>query len=1212
MPTHIRRIALTCFSFWFAAGLVNLQQLCSQETADAIQVQAEVTEAPDELTPQALAPVLAQSEPTQPLVPPQTVLPATTASSSTASVTPPAVEATNAARPPVTRVEVQARAKQIAEDAAIAEELKSECAKRFQSALDWLTMADEATGKAKQYEAEADQAPQQIQAAKEAVAQAIAEQPIMVPPDATLAQLEQLRTQAEVDANEAKNQVNRREEEITRRGDRKAELTRLTEETRQRLTEAEKQVLAGGATSDAPELAAARRTELDARIQSLQAQLTLYRAELRRSEARTELLPLLRDNERRQSNIRDKQLAAWQQLVAQRRKEESEQQAIAARKQVQVTIPALREIAEQTSQLAEARRNLSELLTKRSAEAQDTGNQLRNLKNRFDQAREKVSKGGQSTTVGLLLRKLREQIPSVRQYELLLRNITTELPSVDLSQMEYHEQRADLSDLESQVQQITLTLSVVPTAPFPVSMETAVRELLVAKRDVLDELLREQERYLGTLAQLAMDYEELITETRAINQYIDEHVLWIRSAERIGIADFLAARDALLSLAHPHSWYDAVRSAGLDTLRRPVRAACVGLVLLLTLVFQKRLNRQITQLCARRAGNVLIQFRPTITALFLAAITRTPGPLLLIFIGRRMVMSEQATELGYALGQSLIYSAIVWWCASYMRYLCRSEGIAETHFDWPYQGVRLIRRKIGTLTLLGLPLAACVVFASQYPLADWSESLGRLAFMVLMILLANFWHALLGSREHVLREYVAKFPGGWVDRVRQVMHVCGILVPVLLATLAAIGYYYSAQQLALRLQMTFGLVMALVLAHSLLSRWFLVKRRLLSIQQYRQRQLLQQQQQDAPPESSEISGLAIDKVTAEQQDLAKIHDQLRMLLRHAALAVVLVGGWFIWSDVLPALKILDRVEFWRTPAEVVEITQTPEGESLHTAHTVYKVTTLRHALFAGLTLIGTYFLGSNIPALLQITILNRLPFDRGGRHAISVLTRYVVAMTGVLLAFRTMSIGWSSVQWLAAAITFGLGFGLQEIFANFVSGVILLFERPIRLGDVITLGDVTGTVTNIRIRATTVTDWDRKELIVPNKELITGRLLNWTLSDTTNRLVIQIGVAYHSDADLTRQLLLQTVQAHPNVLREPAPSALFDSFGESTLNFQIKAYLASLEVRQTTQHELNTALHRCLTEAGIEIAFPQRDINVHFVDPAAKQVLEQKKKQHAA
>ena len=191
-----------------------------------------------------------------------------------------------------------------------------------------------------------------------------------------------------------------------------------------------------------------------------------------------------------------------------------------------------------------------------------------------------------------------------------------------------------------------------------------------------------------------------------------------------------------------------------------------------------------------------------------------------------------------------------------------------------------------------------------------------------------------------------------------------------------------------------------------------------------------------------------------------------------------------------------------------------------------------------------------------------------------------------------MGISWASYQWLVAAVTVGLGFGLQEIFANFVSGLIVLFEQPIRVGDVVTIGDVTGVVSRIRMRATTVTNWDHQDFIVPNKEFITGRLLNWTLSNTINRVVITVGVAYGTEPNLVRRILLDIAQRHPLVLDDPEPTVTFAEFGESTLNIVLRCYLPDLEHRLATIHELNTAAQKELNAAGVVFAFPTREVYI--------------------
>jgi potassium efflux system protein len=184
------------------------------------------------------------------------------------------------------------------------------------------------------------------------------------------------------------------------------------------------------------------------------------------------------------------------------------------------------------------------------------------------------------------------------------------------------------------------------------------------------------------------------------------------------------------------------------------------------------------------------------------------------------------------------------------------------------------------------------------------------------------------------------------------------------------------------------------------------------------------------------------------------------------------------------------------------------------------------------------------------------------------------------------------VQWLVAAISVGLGFGLQEIFANFVSGLIILFERPIRVGDVITIADVSGVVSRIRMRATTIVDGDRKELIIPNKDVITGKVLNWTLSDEVNRIQIAIGIAYGSDTQRAAELLLGAAQNHRDVLKDPPPKVTFEAFGESSLRFVLRCFLPNLDSRSHAVHELNMEIERKFRENAIEIAFPQHDIHV--------------------
>jgi potassium efflux system protein len=256
-------------------------------------------------------------------------------------------------------------------------------------------------------------------------------------------------------------------------------------------------------------------------------------------------------------------------------------------------------------------------------------------------------------------------------------------------------------------------------------------------------------------------------------------------------------------------------------------------------------------------------------------------------------------------------------------------------------------------------------------------------------------------------------------------------------------------------------------------------------------------------------------------------------------------------------------------------------------------------LLALLALVLTALVARNIPGLVEITLVRNLTADPGVRYAAACLAQYTAVALGVVWIAQILALDWSRLGWILAALSVGLGFGLQEIVANFVCGLVLLFERPIRVGDVVTVGTVTGTVSKIRIRATTITDWDRKEFVVPNKQFITGQVLNWTLTNTTNRLVLNISAAYGSDPARVRGVLEEIVSAQPDVLADPQPLVTLERLGESSLEFTIRCFLAKLDRRLSVTHEILAEVTRRFRAEGIEIPFPQREVHLQTRTPAA-------------
>jgi potassium efflux system protein len=274
----------------------------------------------------------------------------------------------------------------------------------------------------------------------------------------------------------------------------------------------------------------------------------------------------------------------------------------------------------------------------------------------------------------------------------------------------------------------------------------------------------------------------------------------------------------------------------------------------------------------------------------------------------------------------------------------------------------------------------------------------------------------------------------------------------------------------------------------------------------------------------------------------------------------------------------------------------------------FRAVTLADLIVALVILMMTVLATRNLPGTLQAVLLQRTRLAPGEINAISTIVQYTVAVIGAVLIFRIIGIGWGNVQWLVAALGVGIGFGLQEIVANFISGLILLFERPIRVGDMVTVGDMSGTVHRIRIRATAITGWDRKECIIPNKEFVTGRLVNWTLTDSILRVEIPVGIAYGSDTEKAKERMLEVARRNEKVVQDLPPSVLFMGFGASSLDFELRVFTKA-ETRLAVQDELNMAVDKAFREAGIEIAFPQQDIHIRSVEdafPIATQETEEK------
>ncbi len=236
-----------------------------------------------------------------------------------------------------------------------------------------------------------------------------------------------------------------------------------------------------------------------------------------------------------------------------------------------------------------------------------------------------------------------------------------------------------------------------------------------------------------------------------------------------------------------------------------------------------------------------------------------------------------------------------------------------------------------------------------------------------------------------------------------------------------------------------------------------------------------------------------------------------------------------------------------------------------------------------------------IKGQLENNWLPKTTIERGGREAVVTITGYVIFLIAILVALSVAGFDFGNIAIIAGALSVGIGFGLQNIVNNFVSGLILLFERPIRRGDWVQVGTTEGYVQEIRIRSTRIQTFDRSDVIVPNSELISNQVTNFMLGDIRGRAIVRVGVAYGSDVEKVRDILMRVAEEHELVVKDgtsPEPAVLFRGFGDSSLDFELRVHLYEIDRRLSTISDLNFAIDRAFREEGVEIPFPQRDLHV--------------------
>jgi potassium efflux system protein len=944
--------------------------------------------------------------------------------------------------------------------------------------------------------------------------------------------------------------------------------------------------------------------------------------ELRSYDTRKPLLERRRAYRDRRIDVETRNAEALQRVIGEKQlaaARAAEQQAARQVEEAAGSHPAVQAVLAANIALASETTELIDTAKKAAAERIGTEGDLTKWRTAYDRSRARVQRAGLSNVIGQHLRSQRVRLPdandlrqkmAVRERELsrLVNRAEDQLLLVERladgeidREVDERLQRwaADLPDDKRQVEEIRAEL----------------RAALIQQRETAAGLYAAINEYLdGTLLDLQNAQRDLYELVESYTDFIDERVLWIRSADVIDLADLLQTRDTLLRIVDSDEWLLVTRRISADMLRNVgLYVFAVGLIGALV-ALRRAMRRRLVQLAEQTKRYTTDRFSLTLLALPYTFMLAATLPAALWFISWRCGLAASGTALGVGLSDGFGRVAELLLLLELVRMICRPKGLGEAHFKWRAETLRAIRRQLRWFTPMVVPLSFIVGLTSGTDVHQ--DSLGRLAFVAAMLASSVFLQRLFRPSGPLLRETLAKRRGGWIDRLKYIWYPILVLGPIVMAVQSSLGYMYSVLQVEARAIDTAWLVVSILVGRNALLRGLFVTQRRLDIEQRRKRRLAQIEaaRQAGGEAAAGVTTEAFDSdmpIIAEEEevDVAVLSAQTRQLLNTAVLVTTVVGLVIVWSSILPALNYMQTVKLW-TPGTIEAVASmepvaaiSPGMDNLASVPdtTEYGAITLGHLVRALIILAITVLVSRNIPGLLEIVLLQRLPISPSGRYAITTIARYLMIVIGLAAGFGAIGIGWSQVQWLAAAVTVGLGFGLQEIFANMVSGLIILFERPIRVGDTVTVGGVTGRVSRLRMRATTIVDWDRKELIIPNKEFVTGQIINWTLSDSILRLVIPVGIAYGSDTKRAEELLREVAKADPSVLDDPAPNVVFEEFADSSLNFTLRVFIPSIDDLLVVKHRLHNAIDQAFRKADIVIAFPQRDVYIHNVPQSPAQ-----------
>ena len=792
-------------------------------------------------------------------------------------------------------------------------------------------------------------------------------------------------------------------------------------------------------------------------------------------------------------------------------------------------------------------------------------NVLDNLQQTQQNINEQISSLQGTLVLSRIINKQRQALPQDK----LIKGLSKQIADLRVRIFDITEVRDRSANVESYIADLEKTEKIT----FSEKERSQLEKILQERSKILTDLLKQLNSQLNLLINIELNQSQVQIISDALQNKLQQQSFWVKSNNQMDLDWFKNLPSALTfqlrdirKIFDFSNWRDNILEAGI----------IVIFLLALTALIQRRKER-----IKQKLTNINNQMRTldsdsqwhTPMAILWTLVLCLPSTLtfLSVFILVTYICFQNPTAV-WPWGLKM---AGYWLYFAFMLALLRPNGIACRHFKMPQKISENFRRILKpSVWVIALLLNTSIFTNLEIGIAHdvLGEMMTILVLVITLVMIGPEFRRTIQTYQNTESKNL-----GANSYLLTLVRLILVLAPIILIILIALGYYYTALVLIEHLISSYFAFTTWLIIRNLIYRGFEVSSRRLAARRLKEKREQALAKANSVATENSTDDFAIEVQQNDSLAISQVKDQvLRMV--DFVLWIVLFGlFYFVWSDLITVAYYLDGVTLWQ------QSVTTETG-------VVMESVTLLNALVAVIILLVTYVLVRNIGGLLEVVVFSHIKLSQGTPYTVTTLLTYIIITLGAALAFGTLGMSWSKLQWLFAALSVGLGFGMQEIFANFVSGIIILFERPVRIGDTITIGEYSGTVSKIRIRATTLVDPDKKEVIVPNKAFVTERLVNWALSNAMTRLVISVGVAYGSDVELVKRLLLQAAVENERVLKDPAPMAYFLSFGASTLDHELRVYVGQLADRTTTIDELTRRINQLFTQHNIEIAFNQLDI----------------------